>query len=97
MFREVNPKYLILTMAIITLLATEDQDGDELETIGNYVVAIGGVILAIASQRQSQSNLNQPLNLANNQLIQRNFDELREQIRQLTQERNIPLKEGDTT
>lgn len=97
MFREVNPKYLILTMAIITLLATEDQDGDELETIGNYVVAIGGVILAIASQRQSQSNLNQPLNLANNQLIQRNFDELREQIRQLAQERNIPLKEGDTT
>ncbi|SHJ78650.1 hypothetical protein [Propionispora hippei] len=97
MFREVNPKYLILTMAIITLLATEDQDGDELETIGNYVVAIGGVILAIASQRQSQSNLNQPLNLANNQLIQRNFDELREQIRQLAQERNIPLKEGDPT
>ncbi|SEP45420.1 hypothetical protein SAMN04490178_13516 [Propionispora vibrioides] len=97
MFREVNPKYLILTMAIITLLATEDQDGDELETIGNYVVAIGGVILAIASQRQSQSNLSQPLNLANNQLIQRNFDELREQIRQLAQERNIPLKEGDTT
>lgn len=97
MFREVNPKYLILTMAIITLLATEDQDGDELETIGNYVVAIGGVILAIASQRQSQSNLGQPLALTSNQLIQRNFDELREQIRQLAEERNIPLKEGDTT
>ncbi|MGI6647611.1 MAG: hypothetical protein ACOX5W_00705 [Bacillota bacterium] len=48
-----SPEKLAILSLIIALLISKGEDADDLNVIGNFIVAIGGIMLTIAAQEQN--------------------------------------------
>lgn len=55
MDKQLNPEELILLATVIALLLAKDKTADELNVLGNLVVAIGSLLLVYAAQQQNFS------------------------------------------
>ena len=56
MNNQLSPEETILIATVITLVLAEDKTADELNVLGNLVVAIGSLLLVYAAQQQSIQN-----------------------------------------
>lgn len=82
-FRSLGTMDLIAIIVLLTLLLCEKKNCDELDTLGNLVIAVGGLILAISSHKK-----NNPVDVEASILIQRKLDHLDEQIRHLVEKKS---------
>ena len=48
---KISPFQLIIIATLLSLLISEGKDSDELNAYGNLIVAIGGLVLAVAAQQ----------------------------------------------
>lgn len=53
---ERSGEQLSLMINCLAISTSKDKNSDELNVIGNFIVALGGLLLAIAAQRQSCEN-----------------------------------------
>lgn len=56
MNNQLSPEETILIATVIALVLAEDKTADELNVLGNLVVAIGSLLLVYAAQQQSIQN-----------------------------------------
>ncbi len=64
-FDSISPEELIIVSAVIVFLASENQDANQLNVLGNLVVSIGSLILTWAAKLQlndTSQNNNNPIN-----------------------------------
>ncbi|MDD2421694.1 MAG: hypothetical protein PHU78_06100 [Heliobacteriaceae bacterium] len=54
-----DPTELAIIALIVSLVLSSDQNADELNVWGNFVVAVGGLMLVIAAQKQFRQNKQQ--------------------------------------
>ena len=47
-----DPGELIIIATLLTFLISEDMDAGDLNVLGNFIVAVGGLILTWAAQKQ---------------------------------------------
>jgi hypothetical protein len=52
-FDSINPKELSILASAIAIALSEGRDADELNVLGNLIVAVGSIILTIAAQEQN--------------------------------------------
>jgi len=57
-----TPNQLAILSTIIALQIAQGRTADELNVLGNLVVAIGGIVLTIAAQQQALTSLVQSQN-----------------------------------
>jgi len=65
-FDNINPKQLSILASAIAIALSEDRDADELNVIGNLIVAIGSIMLTIAAQEQNVKAAQNPQNQEKN-------------------------------
>lgn len=51
-FESKSPEELVILSVLLTFLISEDTDSSDLNILGNWVVALGGLILTWAAQKQ---------------------------------------------
>ncbi|MCW2278483.1 hypothetical protein [Heliophilum fasciatum] len=51
-----SPKELVIIAALIAILIIDDLSADDLNVLGNFVVAVGGLLLTAAAQKSSQES-----------------------------------------
>ncbi|CUH94620.1 hypothetical protein P22_0686 [Propionispora sp. 2/2-37] len=81
-FRSLGTMDLIALIVVFTLMICEKKNCEELDTLGNLIIAIGGLILAISSHKK-----NNEVGVEASILIQRKLDHLDEQIRHLVEKK----------
>ena len=58
LIRKIGAKQLGILATLLSLWLADDLAADELNTLGNFVVGIGCILLAIAAQKEFLKNLN---------------------------------------
>lgn len=53
-FNEIDPDVLTILAAILATGVSQNRNADELNVIGNFIVAVGGLILTEAAQISNQ-------------------------------------------
>jgi hypothetical protein len=49
----INPTELSILANMVAIILSKDRTSDELNVLGNFIVALGGTLLLIAAQQQS--------------------------------------------
>ncbi|WP_040213938.1 hypothetical protein [Clostridium polynesiense] len=57
-FKNCTPEELSLAAEAFALTLTKNQDADYINVLGNFVVAVGSIMLTIAAQREFLESLN---------------------------------------
>jgi hypothetical protein len=70
----ITPNELSILANAIALGLAEDKNADELNVLGNFIVAVGGLLLTIAAQQQSLQAI---------QDKQQQIQDLKKQLKQL--------------
>lgn len=52
-----SPKELSILANVIALALAEEKTPDQLNVLGNFIVAVGSLLLTIAAQQQSLQNM----------------------------------------
>ncbi len=77
--QSINPDELVLIAFLLGITPIKSHNPDELNVLGNFLVAIGGIILTAAAQQQYLISQKQN----DKQDMQKQIEELRLQIQQL--------------
>ena len=48
----ISPFQLVIIGTILTFIISDDRDSGELNVLGNFIVAVGGLILTVAAQEE---------------------------------------------
>lgn len=72
---------LVVIAAFISIILSEDQTPDELNVLGNFIVAIGSLMLTIAAQEQTQKSKKD--NLDSIQNINQQIEHLQKELQKL--------------
>ena len=57
-----SPKELSILANVIALALAEEKTPDQLNVLGNFIVAVGSLLLTIAAQQQSLQNIQDTIN-----------------------------------
>jgi len=85
-FKDITPTELALVAVLLGIAFTEDKSPEEQNTLGNFIVAIGCTILAIAAQAQYRSSLKEE------DQSKKETDDMKKQIKELQAKMNELLK-----
>ena len=73
-FDSISPCDLILFSTLAAILIADGKDAEDLNILGNLIVAVGGLLLTIAAQKQNQTA---------SQHSEVTIEEVEEQLKQL--------------
>jgi hypothetical protein len=61
-FSSISPKELSILANVTALVLAEDRTSDDINVLGNFITAVGSLLLAIAAQQQSLQDTQDRLN-----------------------------------
>lgn len=88
-FNDINPDELVLLATLIGIAIADDKGIEEQTTVGNFIIAIGATILAIASQKEFLALAEMK---ADEEKSKKEIEEIKQQIKELQSYVNVQNK-----